>query len=248
MDAKVLRPSLAFRNLVRLAAADARLIARDPLLVLMPFVPFLAAGALRLALPLLSGPIERAIGFRLLDYADLVRVVVLLFPGMFFGMVSGFLLLDDRDDGVSAYWGVTPAGRSGYLAARLGLFTAAAFVEGLLAARLFGLGRADFAREIGAAAVGATQAAFFALFLAAFAADKVEGLSVLKALGGLDLAPLAVLISLPVRAAAWPFPQYWAAETMLGANVPPAAALAAGLATSALWIAALAAKYRGRID
>jgi fluoroquinolone transport system permease protein len=229
-------------------AADIRMVSRDPLLAIMPFVPFLAAGALRVLLPPLSGFIEGKTGFRLLDWADLVRAVIILFPGMFYGTVAGFLLLDDRDDGVSGYWGVTPAGRAGYLGARLGLFSAGAFVAGILAARVFGLGRPDLAREIGAAVVGASQAAFYALFLAAFAADKVEGLSVIKALGGLDLAPLAVLVALPVRAAAWLFPQYWAAEIMLGRNAPPAIALAAGAVTSVLWIAVLFGKYRRRIE
>jgi len=235
-------------NLARLAAADLRMLARDPLLAFLPFVPFLAALALRFAVPLLSGFLERALGFRLLDWADLIRAVILLFPGMFYGMAAGFLLLDDRDDGVSAYWGVTPPGRSGYLGAWLGFFSACAFLAGILAARISGLGRPDLARELGAAPIGAAQAACFGLFLAAFAADKVEGLSVLKALGGLDLAPLAVLLALPLRAAAWPFPQYWAAELLLGRNLPPLPALAAGLASSALWIAALYGKYRRRIE
>lgn len=241
------RPTV-FRNLFRLAAADVRMVARDPLLALMPFVPFLAAAALRVLFPLLSGFVEKTTGFRLLDYANLARAVILLFPGMFFGTVAGFLLLDDRDDGVSGYWAATPAGRQGYLGARLGLFSAAAFFSGLLAARVFGFGSANVWGEIGAAAVGAAQAAFLGLFLAAFAADKVEGLSVVKALSGLDLAPMAVLIGLPVRLAAWPFPQYWAAEAMVGRNVFPLAAVAAGILTSAVWIAALAAKYGKRLE
>lgn len=235
-------------NLVRLAAADVRMVARDPLLMIMPFVPFLASGALRVLLPPLSDFIEARSGFRLLDYADLARAIILLFPGMFFGTVAGFLLLDDRDDGVSAYWGVTPVGRSGYLGARLALFSVAAFLSGILAARLFGLGKANLARELGAAAVGAVQSPFLALFLAAFAADKVEGLSVVKALSGLDMAPLGVLVALPVRFAAWPFPQYWAAEMLLARNASPAEALAAAAVTSALWIAVLSAKYRKRVD
>lgn len=238
----------ATMNLARLAAADIRMLARDPLLAIIPFIPFLAAFALRMAVLLLSGFLERALGFRLLDWAGLVRAVVLLFPGMFYGMAAGFLLLDDRDDGVSAYWGVTPAGRAGYLGARLGLFVAAAFLAGVLAARIFGLGKPDLILELGAAVVGASQAAFFGLFLAAFASDKVEGLSVLKALGVLNLAPFAALLALPVRIAAWPFPQYWAAELMLGRNVGAGAALAAGVASGALWIAALYFKYRRRIE
>ncbi len=235
-------------NARRLFAADLRMVFRDPLLAIMPLVPFLAAGALRFALPLLSGFVEGATGFRLLDYAAVVRVVVVLFPGMFFGMVAGFLLLDDRDDGVSGYWGVTPVGRTGYLAARLGLFSAAAFAIGLAVGPVLGLGWTGLAADVGVAALGAVQVPLFAMFLAAFAADKVEGLSILKALGGLDMAPLAAFLALPVRAAGWPFPQYWAAELALGRNAPPLAALSLGVVTGALWIAALHSVYQKRFD
>ena len=235
-------------NTRRLFAADLRMVVRDPLLAIMPFVPFLAAGALRFALPLLSDFIEGATGFRLLDYAELIRVVIVLFPGMFYGMVAGFLLLDDRDDGVSSYWGVTPVGRTGYLAARLGLFSALAFAIGLAVGPVLGLGWAGLAVDSGVAALGAVQVPLYAMFLAAFAADKVEGLSILKALGGLDMAPLAAFLALPLRAVGWPFPQYWAAEFALGRNAPPVFALALGVTTGALWIVVLHSAYRKRLD
>lgn len=231
----------------RLAAVDLRLVLGDPLLCLMPFVPLLAAVALRILIPALSGFVESATGLRLLDYADLIRVVVVLFGGMFLGMVSGFLLLDDRDDGVSAYWGAMPVGRAGYLAARLALFTAAAFAVGTAAGFAFGLGGASVGSTVAAAAIGAIQTPIFALFLAAIAADKVEGLAMVKALSGLDLAPLAVLLPLPARAVGWPFPQYWAAELALGRTAWPMA-LALALASGAAWIVPLAFRYRRRVD
>jgi fluoroquinolone transport system permease protein len=232
----------------RLFAADIRMVCRDPLLASMPVVPFLAAVALRFILPPVSLFVEDSTGFRILDHADLIRVIITQFPGMFFGMVAGFLMLDDRDGGVSAYWGVTPVGRTGYLAARMGLFSAAAFVVSLAIGPLLGLGRIGAAGTLGVAALGAAQVPFFAMFLAAFAADKVEGLSILKALGGLDLAPLAVMLAMPVRVAGWPFPQYWAAEFALGRNAPPAIALPLGVATGVLWICGLASMYRKRFD
>ena len=229
-------------------AADIRMLARAPLLAVMPAAPFLAAIALRFIIPPASGFIERATGFRLLDYGDIIRVVITLFPGMFFGMVAGFLLLDDRDDGVSMYWGVAPVGRAGYMSARLGLFSGAAFVAGFAAARILGAGEPDAWRDAGVSMLGASQTAFFALFLGAFAANKVEGLAAVKAMGSLDLAPLAVFLGMPVRIVAWPFPQYWAAEFALGRNMPPAAALSLGLVSGIAWIVFLSSKYRKRID
>jgi len=233
---------------LRLAAADVRLVVRDPLLLLMPFVPFMAAAALRFVLPPLSAFIEHGTGFRLLEYAALIRVVLELFPGTFYGMMAGFLLLDDRDDGVSVYWGATPVGRTGYLAVRLTLFSLAAFVAGLAVGPLLGLGAGSTLRDVAVAFLGAGQVAFYALFLGAFAADKVEGLAILKAMSGLDLAPLAVLLSLPTRAVAWAFPQYWAAEVALGRVDRLPSALLAGVGVTVAWMAFLAVRYRRRID
>ncbi|MCK7480281.1 MAG: hypothetical protein M0C28_25720 [Candidatus Moduliflexus flocculans] len=241
------RPGPVMGNLARLAAADLRMLARDPLLAFLPFVPFPAALALRFAVPLLSGFLERALGFRLLDWADLIRAVILLFPGMFYGMAAGFLLLDDRDDGVSAYWGVTPAA----------VPATSAPGWAFLRLRLPGghPGRPDI--RAGAAGPGpgtrsggdrCRPGGLLRPLPGGLCGGQGGGLSVLKALGGLDLAPLAVLLALPLRAAAWPFPQYWAAELLLGRNLPPLPALAAGLASSALWIAALYGKYRRRIE
>jgi len=65
------------------------------------------------------------------------------------------------------------------------------------------------------AILGALQVPVYALFLAAFAANKVEGLSILKALGVLDMAPLAVLLPGSVGRLGWPVPQYWAAAGFL---------------------------------
>jgi len=235
-------------NVLRLAAADVRLVVRDPLLLLMPFVPFLAAAALRFILPPLAAFIEGATGFKLLEYASLIRIVLELFPGTFYGMMAGFLLLDDRDDGVSTYWGVTPVGRTGYLAVKLALFSLAALVAGLGVGPLFGLGARNPLCDAFVSLLGAGQVAFFALFLGAFAADKVEGLAILKAMSGLDLAPLAVLLPLPMRAIAWPFPQYWAAELVIGRFARPLPAMIAGLVASVAWIAVLATRYRRRVD
>ncbi|OHD81718.1 MAG: hypothetical protein A3J97_08740 [Spirochaetes bacterium RIFOXYC1_FULL_54_7] len=198
-----------------LVAADIRMVARDPLLAIMPFAPLLAATALRLILPLLAGFLLSRLGFDLLAWAGLIRGIIILFPGMFYGMVAGFLLLDDRDDGIAAYWSVTPVRRSGYLLARLGLFSLAAVPAGLACALVLGLAPLRLSEDLVMAILGALQVPVYALFLAAFAANKVEGLSILKALGVLDMAPLAVLLPGSVGRLGWPVPQYWAAAGFL---------------------------------
>jgi len=239
------------------------MVARDPLLAIMPFAPLLAAVAMRLILPPIAGFLLSHLGFGLMAWSGLIRGILILFPGMFYGMVAGFLLLDDRDDGIAAYWSVTPVRRSGYLLARLGLFTLAAVPAGLACAFIIGLGSLRWADELTMAVLGALQVPIYALFLAAFAANKVEGLSIVKALGILNMAPLAVLLPGAMGRLGWPVPQYWAAAGFLSGlqglpdGVPAVihlpfqgSVLAYGLSglLYAIWIATLLRRYLRRLE
>lgn len=247
----------------RLMAADVRMVARDPLLAIMPFAPLLAATAMRLIMPPVAGFLMSRLGFDLMAWAGLIRGMLILFPGMFYGMVAGFLFLDDRDDGIAAYWGVTPVRRSGYVLARLGLFTLAAVPAGLACAFIIGLGQLRWANDLAMAVLGALQVPIYALFLAAFAANKVEGLSIIKAMGILNIAPLAVLLPGSIGRLGWPVPQYWAAAGFLSGlhgypdgipaviHLPGLASLPAyGLSVLlyALWIAVLLRQYVRRME
>jgi fluoroquinolone transport system permease protein len=248
----------------QLMGADIRMVARDPLLAILPFAPLLAATAMRLILPLITGFLLSRLGFDLMAWAGMIRSILILFPGMFYGMVAGFLLLDDRDDGIAAYWSVTPVRRSGYLLARLGLFSLAAVPAGLACAFLIGLAPARLADDLAMALLGALQVPIYGLFLAAFAANKVEGLSIVKALGILNMAPLAVLLPRPVGRLGWIVPQYWAAAGFLSGlqglpdGIPASvrmpssgvSVLAYGLAVLlyAVWTVALVRRYLRRLE
>ncbi len=225
------------------------MLLRDPLLALLPFIPFLASLALRFLTPLLAAFLRKALGFELMDYGEFIRLVLALFPGMFYGMAAGFLFLDDRDAGIASYWAITPVRRSGYLAARLGLFAALAYPAGIACAYIVGIGAPRFGPLAWLAFAGALQAPLLALALAAFADNKVEGLAMVKALGIVDVAPLAVLLPESARFVAWPFPQYWAALGYLTESAPvrlSAAALA--VLSSWAWGALLLARYKKRIE
>lgn len=247
----------------KLMVADIRMVTRDPLLAIMPFAPLLAALAMRLILPPVADFLLLRLDFSLLNWSGLIRGIIILFPGMFYGMVAGFLLLDDRDDGIAAYWSVTPVRRSGYLLARLGLFSLVAVPAGLACALILGLAPLRLADDLAMAFLGALQVPIYALFLGAFAANKVEGLSIVKALGVLNMAPLAVLLPGQLGRLGWPVPQYWAAAGFLSgvqglpAGLPadinlPLLAVPAAYGLSGLlyigWIVVLLRRFLRRLD
>ena len=222
-------------RLARLLRADLYQITRDPLLLLFPFLPLLVAALFRFGLPPLEALLEARFGFALRTAAGpflpLVRAELALMPGMFAGFVAGFLLLEDRDEGLAAYAAATPLGKAGYLALRLILPGLLALAYAVSMPALAGLGWPD-GRALPLGLLASLEAPLFGLAIAAVADNKMEGLSVAKALGILDLAPLAVLAPEPWRSLGRLLPPAWVAEAAYaapGRGLLPALAAGAAL-------------------
>lgn len=182
--------------------ADAKNIHRDAMLRWMVGLPFLVALALRGVVPFLIPQIESFLPFSIAPHTDsLFSVVLLLFVPFLFGMVIGFLLLDQRDDGTLLALQVTPLSLNGYLAYRLllpmglsvGVTTAVFPIANLPIPSLPGL--------VLTAIAAAPLTAVFALLLAAFAQNKVQGFVIAKLSGVFLLPPLAAYFA--------PAPWHW---------------------------------------
>ncbi len=90
-----------------------RQISRDGMLFALLPAPVLLGLVLKLGVPLLPFSIQPWYGL-----AD--GVLICLTPALT-GMISAFLLLEERDTGVAAFYQVTPAAGYSYLLARLGI-------------------------------------------------------------------------------------------------------------------------------
>ncbi|MDQ0338025.1 fluoroquinolone transport system permease protein [Caldalkalibacillus uzonensis] len=204
---------------LQLALADLKNICRDPMLVLALLGSILLAIVFRYVPPMLSEWLELTLGFDLTDYYDLILIIILQLVPLMVGMTSGFMMLDERDEQLIQYFAATPLQKSGYLVVRLGI---PFFLTILLC--LFVL---YFTRLASISAVQlwnlllllAFLTPVFALFLAAFAANKVEGLALAKGAGVMIIAPLAVFF-LPWQ---WQvlvslFPTFWSAKIMFGGD------------------------------
>jgi len=203
---------------------DLRSILRDPLLAVFPFVPFLAAGALRFAVPVVSRLLAGSARIDLEPYRPIIAIVVLLLPGSMLGTVAGFLMLEERDEGIGAYRAATPGGRAGYLGMRLLPPTIAAWLIGIAVVYLGGFS-GEFVGAAGPYAFipiallsvpAALGTPFYALCLAAFPANKIEGLAFSKGMSILDFAPIAVLAPSAFRTIGMLLPPFWIAEAVAG--------------------------------
>jgi fluoroquinolone transport system permease protein len=220
------------------------LIRRDPMLVLLLLAPFLAGAALFFGLPFLAGWLLSAFGFDLAVWYPLTDMLSLLLTPMMAGMLSGFLMLDERDEGVGAYYGVTPLGGAGYLFSRLVLPILWSVAVAPLLALLFSLSHPDMPRVLAIAITGGLFGAACALLLMAFAGNKVEGLAVSKMLG-ITMIPIIIpfLTDSPWGMLAGLFPAYWMGALMKG----PLYLFPAGLLVSAVWLVLLYRKMGRRV-
>jgi fluoroquinolone transport system permease protein len=179
------------RALRALAPADARGVWRDPLLRWIMAVPLGLGLAARDLIPGLLAQARAVLPFDLgPHYWPLIGACLLLIGPLLAGMVVGFLLLDQRDEGTLLAMRVTPLPAWAYLAYRLGLPLLASLPLTLLAFALAGL-PLDGARLAGALLLAAPLGPIYALALAALARNKVQGFAISKAAGIFIAAPLA---------------------------------------------------------
>lgn len=200
-----------------LGPLDARSIGRDALLRWMLIVPLFVTVPMRLVLPAVLARIGVALSTDLLPlYAPIASAALLLLTPVLYGMVIGFQLLDQRDDQTLVALQVTPLPPGQYLAYRLATPTVASAAIGLIALPLAGLPGIRLWALVLAALASALLAPLTALALACFAANKVQGLALMKAGSVLLMAPLAGLFShsgwrhlLGVLPTYWPANIYW---------------------------------------
>jgi len=187
----------ALRTAAALAAGDARGVGRDPLLRWLIGYPIALALLLRWGVPALARPIEARFDVALLDYGVLIASGMVELLPILVGMVVGFMLLDERDDRTLAALQVTPLGLNGYLAYRVALPVVASVVTTVAAVPLVGLTPIALGPLLAIAVGAAPLAPLFALFLAAFAGNKVEGFALTKASGMLFVPPVIAYFVAP---------------------------------------------------
>ena len=173
------------RRTFALALGDYRNVARDSFLLMMLAVPLLLALLLRFAVPFAAEKLKSIVD--LVPHYRFMLGLVLFFPGMLFGAVIGFLLLDERDEGVLDYMAVTPLSTGGYLRYRILAPTLVSFFMGIVLLPVAGIVAYPFWRTLPVILAASLSAPMLALFLASFAGNKVEGMALYK-LTGLVLA------------------------------------------------------------
>lgn len=232
-----------------LVRGDAKSIVRDPTLLFVTFLPILLGLILRLFIPWLANLLQPS--FDLTRYYVHIMGVLAVYPPAAFGWVTGFTLLDERDENILTAVSVTPLSKTGYIAYRL---TMPLFVGGALCyITLFvaGLVPLSPAKLLPVAMISSLGAPLAALFMVAFGGNKVEGLAVSKGISLMYIGPLAVIfIQSDWQYLAGVIPTFWVSRAFVssyGNMLEYWLAIAGGLLVSAVFLGLFLKRFGQRV-
>ena len=193
-----------------LVYADSRLLWRDPLLGWVLLFPLGLAILLRVLIPGAAAALLTATGFDLAPYYALIMGGYLMTAPGIVGMVTGFLLLDERDARTLVALRVTPISMRRYLAYRVTLPVLFGTISTLIGYPLIGISPLPWTSLLAIATVAGLSAPLLALVLATAAPNKVAGFAAVKVLNGVNLLPIAAFfLPVPHQYVAGVIPTYW---------------------------------------
>lgn len=194
-----------------LGPIDVRNVRRDSMTSWMIFIPIIMALLMRWGAPPLTAWLIEQYDFNLVEYYPLL--LAYFFIGMcpmVFGVVIGFLLLDEKDDRTLTALQVTPLPLNSYLLYRVTIPIILTFVLMFALFPLANLTPFNLRTILLSAIAAAPMAPMLALALASFAQNKVQGFALMKLIGIVLFVPiLAYFTTSGWQLAYGIFPTYW---------------------------------------
>lgn len=236
---------------VKILLADLSLIRKDPMLLTVSFVPVIFFFLLKFAFPFAAQFATIQWGISIWPFFNHVLVFFLSLVPVLLGMIYGFILLDERDEGIIAAISVTPWGKTGYLQTRMSLPVAYSFsVIILLQLLLQNPFNISIIQMIFVSGLMSLNAPLTTLFLGAFARNKIEGMAITKLF---NLLLMAILIDFLVPA---PFnwlgavsPFFWTERAMFCKDIPSFLLYAAGaILVQSIYGYFMFQRFRKRMD
>jgi fluoroquinolone transport system permease protein len=222
---------------------DVKRIVRDPIMAIMMLAPLLLITVFKLLEVFLLPFIALKTGFDPAPYeAYILSFVVLMNAGML-GIVTGFMMLDDRDGNITELLAVTPLGRSGYLINRITFASICSVVYCIIGFAVLNLADLPFLSKLFLCLLSALYAAIIGLLIFSGADDKVKGLTFAKAVNAMVLFAFADLFSLNwLTILSWFFPAYWVTAIIQAPDALPVYGIA--IFVHVVWLLLLIFRYQ----
>lgn len=176
--------------------SDCRKILREPFFWLILIAPFLLGAGLRELLPYLAGEYEN---FDLAAYYPVILALFVLVSPLYYGVILGLLVLEEKDENVLLAVAVTPLQLNNYLFARMLVYTLVSLPIILLVHELINVIEISRVKLFFVAIATSLNTAMVVMLLAAFCKNQLEGFVIGKSMSPLILLPLAMYF----------VPDYW---------------------------------------
>lgn len=194
---------------------DLKQIMRDPIMAALMFAPLFLITVFKLIVVLLVPFILTRTEFDTSPYMNYVFVFVIIICEALLGIVTGFMMIDERDGHISELMSVTPLGREGYLFNRLLFAAVSSFIYSLLGYYVLGIVELPIIAVLFAAFLASNYSIVIGLLIFSFADDKVKGLTFAKAINALSIFAFTDLLSLKwLTILSWFFPPYWITQVV----------------------------------
>jgi hypothetical protein len=224
---------------------DIKQIVRDPIMALLLVAPLLLIIVFKILEVFLIPFLATNTGFDITPYNAYILSFVLLINSGMLGIVTGFMMLDERDDNIAQLLEITPLGRSGYLLNRLLFASLLSVVYCFVSFSVFNMVELSFGSIVFLSFLAAIYTAIIGLLIYSGAEDKVKGLTFAKGLNSLVLFAFTDLFSLTwLTILSWFFPPYWITMIIKSPNSP--VFYGAALLVHIAWLGFLIFRYGRR--
>jgi fluoroquinolone transport system permease protein len=224
---------------------DIKQIMRDQIMLILLMAPLFLIIVFKFLIIYLIPFIYNQTGLDVSPYSQYILSFVLLTNSGMLGIVTGFMMLDERDGNIVELMSVTPLGKNGYLLNRLSIASVFSLIYSFLAYYILDLAELPFYSVLLLSVLLAIYSSIIGLLLFLGANDKVKGLSYAKALNVFILFAFADLFSLKWFVfISWFFPPYWISLVIKAPNSFFANSIA--LIVHTAWLFILIYRFRRR--
>lgn len=194
----------------------------DAMLMVLLFAPLLMGTVFRFGVPVLEAylctRLERISLFA--PYYPIFDLLLSIMTPIMFTAAGAMVILDEADFGLARAISVTPLGRNGYLASRVGIPALIATVYCVVVTLVFRLSDISIARRLLLAVCSGMLSVAVALMISSMANNKVEGLAFSKLSGLFVLGlPAALLLPTPYKYFLAFLPTFWMTEIAVGKSI-----------------------------
>ncbi len=203
------------KKLLALLQGDLKNITRDKMLFFILLSPLLMAVGFKIIIPVGEDILGEKFAFSLTPHYPFIIAFILMLIPLTLGTLIGFMILEERDQGILSYLSVTPLSRIKYLVYKLFSIILLSILGSVFALCFLQLLEIKFLSLLPVFFLAALEAPMMALVIGAFADNKVEGFALAKGSGLFFFAPLiGYMLETNWRYLAGVFPTFWIGEVV----------------------------------